>query len=204
MNASINWIHICLGNYLGPFGCIALPTAIWQNFCKRKQNESIFPLRHYDMETVSMLLAFVRGINWLPAAVRVLVTQTLMFSLVSALAAGLFASKQLGIFCSKLFFDIVPYICKVSPMQWIFSQHCGYWCPGAFAPEHQQLLQCCWLRIHTFPFVYGLRINLLPAFTFGTTIWKQDFFWYFWLSGCHLWLLQCFQFTRAFEHAWRR
>ena len=29
---------------------------------------------------------------------------------------------------------------------WVRSQHCGYWCPGAEAPDHQNLQ--CWLNIH--------------------------------------------------------
>ena len=37
------------------------------------------------------------------------------------------------------------------PIQWMFSQHCGYWWPGALAPGHQWLQ--CWVCTHAFPVV---------------------------------------------------
>ena len=47
-----------------------------------------------------------------------------------------------------------PVMFTMSLMQWILSQPCGYWWPGALAPGHQypQCFECT----HVFPAVYGL------------------------------------------------
>ena len=49
-----------------------------------------------------------------------------------------------GYFCiskCKIFFSNVCYNCNIlyetGPLQWLFSQRCGYWWPGALAPGHQ-------------------------------------------------------------------
>ena len=47
---------------------------------------------------------------------------------------------------------------ETGPIQWMFSQHCGYWWPGALAPGHQQ--PQCWLRNHAYPNVMGLIMGL--------------------------------------------
>ena len=39
----------------------------------------------------------------------------------------------------------------VKPIQWMFSQHYGYWWPGALAPGHHWLQ--CWVCTHAFPVV---------------------------------------------------
>ena len=51
--------------------------------------------------------------------------------------------KRLGYFLKNvvLFRNVVPYcvifLYETDPIQWMFSQHCGYWWPGALAPGHQ-------------------------------------------------------------------
>ena len=52
--------------------------------------------------------------------------------------------KWLGHFFSKcdfIFWCCLPYVqyflYETGPIQWMFSQHCGYWWPGALAPGHQ-------------------------------------------------------------------
>ena len=53
--------------------------------------------------------------------------------------------KWLGHFFSKcdfIFWCCSPYVqyfflYETGPIQWMFSQHCGYWWPGALAPGHQ-------------------------------------------------------------------
>ena len=49
-----------------------------------------------------------------------------------------------------LFCNVVPcnvvFLCETCRIQWIFTQHCGYWWPGALAPGHQYLQ--CWICTH--------------------------------------------------------
>ena len=55
----------------------------------------------------------------------------------------------------------VVFLHQTSPVQWIFTQHCGYWWPGAVAPGQQQ--SQFWVHTHEFPVVYGLNaiLNLM-------------------------------------------
>ena len=52
--------------------------------------------------------------------------------------------KWLGHFFLKMWFHFLMlftlcaiFLNETGPIQWMFSQHCGYWWPGASAPGHQ-------------------------------------------------------------------
>ena len=81
-------------------------------------------------------------------------------SCTAILGIGLINPKQLGNFYKC---DFMLY--ETGPMQWIFSQHCGYWWPGALATGHQ-LLQC-WV---THPCVSSSLWIQLP------TVWHSKWF----------------------------
>ena len=53
-----------------------------------------------------------------------------------------------------LFHLTVIFLYGTGRMQWIFSQHRGYWWPGSFAAGHQW--SQCWVCTHAFPVIYGL------------------------------------------------
>ena len=60
---------------------------------------------------------------------------------------------QLYFFFMLLTMSVI-FLHEMSPIQWTFSQHCGHWWPGAWAPGHQYPQY--WVHTHVFPAVYGL------------------------------------------------
>ena len=65
------------------------------------------------------------------------------------------AFKWLGhFFQNVIHFLMLLTLCAIvlyetGPIQWLFSQDCGYWWPGALAPGHQQ--SQCWLGTYACP-----------------------------------------------------
>ena len=55
----------------------------------------------------------------------------------------------------------VMFIYEIGPIQWIFSQHCGYWWPDTLTPVHQHLQW--WVCKYTFALVYGLNVLTLAV-----------------------------------------
>ena len=53
-------------------------------------------------------------------------------------------------------------ISVISPIQWIFNQHCGHWRPGALAPGYHKP-ECC-IHAHAFTVVYGLTHYVINCF----------------------------------------
>ena len=52
-----------------------------------------------------------------------------------------------------LFCHIGIFLYRIVPIQWIFSQHCRYWLPGALASGHEKLQH--WIHTRVFLAGYG-------------------------------------------------
>ena len=69
--------------------------------------------------------------------------------------------KQQSHYFQSLFYFLmlftinVIFLHGISPIQWIFSQHCGYWWPGALT-NNNSTSAATLLCTHAFPAVYGL------------------------------------------------
>ena len=69
--------------------------------------------------------------------------------------------QQLCFFMKMQFYFVmfpIDVIFECGLIWYIFSQHCGYWWPGVWAPEQQELQ--CSVRTHAFPPLYGLSSPL--------------------------------------------
>ena len=113
--------------------------------------------------------------------------------------------KPVNLFFQQLFTLNMIFLSETVTIQCIFNQHCGYWWPGALAPGHQW--PQCWLYIHVFSVVYGLKyksgfdlmcfavimlsvlnvliMTLIYQFSSGLLGWHWGIFTQgqFWLSG---------------------